>query len=68
MKCKSVIVECGYLSNPEDRAIIQASDFPMRAAEGIGQAIESMTQHPPSHKKELREIGERIIKISEELP
>lgn len=41
VSCPLVIVECGFLSNPEEEALLQDEKYQKRMAQGIAQGIEN---------------------------
>jgi N-acetylmuramoyl-L-alanine amidase len=42
----SVLVECGFLSNPEDERNLQDPDFQQRVADGIAEGIMAYLEQP----------------------
>lgn len=41
VSCPLVIVECGFLSNPEEEALLQDENYQKKMAQGIAQGIEN---------------------------
>lgn len=45
-QCPIVIVECGFLSNPEEELLLQEEDYQEKIAKGIGKGIQSALLTP----------------------
>lgn len=51
--CPMVLIECGFLSNPQEAELLQSSDYQQKIAQGIFDAITAFTGKTPRKNIEL---------------
>lgn len=51
--CPMVLIECGFLSNPQEAELLQNSDYQQKIAQGIFEAITAFTGKTPRKNIEM---------------